>query len=297
MEHSPTNAEPYFPPELEREIFELAAVWYPRAIPALLRVCHRVHYWIEPLLYTVLPLDSHRSIRAVHGRLTAKPFLRIPPIEHILVDLRLLELTEWRSLNQILSPESKLDIVIKGGILDSALDYKSFLTPLRQMPQHVTFEFARDLEIYIFLREPVFSTVTHLTLLYTDQYTSVIWGHYWSSVAHLPALTHLCLTANASRVILPRLLDECPRLKAVVTTWLTPADSRARVEAFSYVLTVPDPRVVVTNLPDFFDEWERTARCGYDLWMRADEFIARKRRGEIPAGHYLLDDLVPRICC
>ncbi|KAJ7038821.1 hypothetical protein C8F04DRAFT_1231925 [Mycena alexandri] len=281
MEYTPTNAEPCFPPELEREIFELAAVWYPRAIPALLRVCHRVHCWTEPLLYAVLPLDRRRSIRDVHERLIAKPFLRTA-IGHVLVDLRFFEDSEWCTLiGQILSStESKLDVVIKGGILDSAPGYKSFRTALRQMPQHLTFEFAMDLEIFILLKESVLSTVTHLTLLHTDQYKSITWD-YWLRIADLPALTHLCLTANVSRVILPQLLDQCPRLQAVVTTWLTPANSRARVEAFSYVLTTPDPRVVVTNLPDFFDEWERTARCGYDLWMRADEFIARKRRGEI----------------
>jgi hypothetical protein len=36
---------PYFPPELERDIFERAALRYPATIPILLRVCHRAHCW------------------------------------------------------------------------------------------------------------------------------------------------------------------------------------------------------------------------------------------------------------
>ncbi|KAJ7794387.1 hypothetical protein B0H14DRAFT_2923276 [Mycena olivaceomarginata] len=39
---------PAFPPELERELFETAAVVHPATIPALLRVAKRVLLWIEP---------------------------------------------------------------------------------------------------------------------------------------------------------------------------------------------------------------------------------------------------------
>jgi hypothetical protein len=37
--------EPFLPVELEREIFETAAMRHPKLIPTLLRVCHRVHVW------------------------------------------------------------------------------------------------------------------------------------------------------------------------------------------------------------------------------------------------------------
>jgi HJR/Mrr/RecB family endonuclease len=43
----------------------------------------------------------------------------------------------------------------------------------------------------------------------------------------------------------------------------------------------PDARVVITNVPYFYGGWERAARNGYDLWARVDDFLARKRRGEI----------------
>ncbi|KAJ7705402.1 hypothetical protein B0H17DRAFT_1037849 [Mycena rosella] len=46
--------EPIFPPELEREIFEAAALMHPNSIPSL---SHRVHIWIEPFLYIVIRID------------------------------------------------------------------------------------------------------------------------------------------------------------------------------------------------------------------------------------------------
>ncbi|KAJ6571218.1 hypothetical protein B0H19DRAFT_658249 [Mycena capillaripes] len=46
--------EPRFPPELEREIFEIAAPSLPMAIPTLMLIASRVRDWVEPLLYRVI---------------------------------------------------------------------------------------------------------------------------------------------------------------------------------------------------------------------------------------------------
>lgn len=128
--------------------------------------------------------------------------------------------------------------------------------------------------------EPMFASVTHLTLLQGGSYLTENWER-WSGITALPALTHLCLAVNISRLILPQLLAECPRLRAVVTAWLPCVPSRAQVDAFLYVLTTPDPRVVVIGMAGFYDSWEKGGWTGNDLWVRADDFIARKRCGEI----------------
>ncbi|KAJ7923595.1 hypothetical protein B0H13DRAFT_1602381 [Mycena leptocephala] len=52
------STEPVLPAELEREVFETAALIYPEIIPTLLRVARRVHIWIEPLLFRVLRVVS-----------------------------------------------------------------------------------------------------------------------------------------------------------------------------------------------------------------------------------------------
>ncbi|KAJ7731797.1 hypothetical protein DFH07DRAFT_945088, partial [Mycena maculata] len=51
---------PIFPPDLEREVFETAAILHFRTIPTLLLVAHRIFIWIEPLLYRVLEPSSSK---------------------------------------------------------------------------------------------------------------------------------------------------------------------------------------------------------------------------------------------
>jgi hypothetical protein len=38
-------ADPYLPPELERQIFEIAALSCPKDIPTLMRISRRIKYW------------------------------------------------------------------------------------------------------------------------------------------------------------------------------------------------------------------------------------------------------------
>ncbi|KAJ7159566.1 hypothetical protein C8R46DRAFT_1108606 [Mycena filopes] len=282
---------PSFPPELEREIFELAASWYPSTITSLLRVCHRAHYWIEPLLYTVLFLEDPPSVGAIHKRLEAKPSLR-RPITHFLWDILDFRPDRWETAMDILrGGRSTPEVAIKA-LTASAADYIRFSKAIHKVsPQRLTLAlpwWAGGDTLAFF--QPVYQTTTHLTLFQSKFNPDVDWAY----LATLPALTHLALTAEISKVILPALLKECLKLQVVISIGLTAAESHARVEAF--FLTTPDPRVVLTNLPDFFEEWKRTARCGYDLWHRAEEFVARKRRGEIEASSYLLDDIIPRVC-
>ncbi|KAK7000973.1 hypothetical protein R3P38DRAFT_1801042 [Favolaschia claudopus] len=54
---------PVFPPELEREIFEICALSQPPAIITLLLVAQRVKYWIEPLLYRTMALEYPNKAR------------------------------------------------------------------------------------------------------------------------------------------------------------------------------------------------------------------------------------------
>ncbi|KAJ7150753.1 hypothetical protein C8R46DRAFT_1124051, partial [Mycena filopes] len=249
MENSSTNLEPTLPPELEREIFEFAALWYPTTITSLLRVCHRVHCWINPFLYTVLPLVRSGRMGHVEKTLRAKPFLR-RPIGHVLVDLHSFDDADWIALLRLTSsPTQEPPEFAMKGLDVTAPGLKGVFVTLpliTLLPQRLAFEFLRqDATSGIFdTLSPYFVNLTHLTLLHADPYEWVFWRS-WEHLTTLPALTHLCLSANISRVILPHVLKDCPALQAVLTTWLVPAATRARVEAFSFVLRTPDPRVVV----------------------------------------------------
>ncbi|KAJ7213780.1 hypothetical protein C8J57DRAFT_288477 [Mycena rebaudengoi] len=68
---------PAFPPELEREIFEMAAIDIPQSMPQLVRVARRVCVWIEPLLYRTLIVtapwsDALRLAIEIHPAKSAK---------------------------------------------------------------------------------------------------------------------------------------------------------------------------------------------------------------------------------
>ncbi|KAJ7766721.1 hypothetical protein B0H16DRAFT_1882751 [Mycena metata] len=67
------DAEPALPLDLEREIFETAALLYPGTLPTLLRVSRRVLVWIEPLLYRALRIDSPKTAAAIERAMELKP--------------------------------------------------------------------------------------------------------------------------------------------------------------------------------------------------------------------------------
>ncbi|KAJ7059529.1 hypothetical protein C8F01DRAFT_1370440 [Mycena amicta] len=63
------DSDPFFPPELEQAIFEMAALMFPKKVPELLLVSQRVHFWLEPFLYRHLRFDRRpRFDDSVHRR-------------------------------------------------------------------------------------------------------------------------------------------------------------------------------------------------------------------------------------
>ncbi|KAJ7131416.1 hypothetical protein C8R44DRAFT_850141 [Mycena epipterygia] len=86
------DSVPFFPPELEREIFESAAELYPDTIPSLLLVSQRVNEWIERIKYnTVTSSGSAGSCRlsalrrAIQSDLKPASFFH-KHVRHLFVD-------------------------------------------------------------------------------------------------------------------------------------------------------------------------------------------------------------------
>ncbi|KAJ7629850.1 hypothetical protein B0H17DRAFT_1091096 [Mycena rosella] len=52
---------PALPPELERQIFEICALFRPVSIPKLMLVAWRVKQWIEPILYRTVVIGALES--------------------------------------------------------------------------------------------------------------------------------------------------------------------------------------------------------------------------------------------
>ncbi|KAJ6452047.1 hypothetical protein C8R45DRAFT_1041252 [Mycena sanguinolenta] len=61
MATSTDAVSPPLPPELERSIFEAAALSWPRCIPRLMLVAWRVKSWVQPLLYRTIAVHPNDS--------------------------------------------------------------------------------------------------------------------------------------------------------------------------------------------------------------------------------------------
>ncbi|KAJ6518752.1 hypothetical protein C8R45DRAFT_949139 [Mycena sanguinolenta] len=279
------DPEPIFPPELEREIFETAALLDFRTLPSLLRVARRVLEWMEPLLYRVLTLphkwDSPRAA-ACRRALRLKPTVLVNGVRHLF----LAGYTDWpdndvHTLIRLCAPQLLSFAVVASLEQPSLLPSFAHITQLRRWvgnledffggPRDGTYS-ALDLSL------PAFRTITHMDIFdeFTDENVAVI----SAGLAALPCLTHLCLNdIPLDRVT--RISAQCVRLCVLVLMVTFAEDTADNVPMM-------DVRIVLTVIGDYWADWEVAARGGTDFWAAADEFVARKRRGEIAASSYML---------
>ncbi|KAJ7661943.1 hypothetical protein DFH06DRAFT_1042846 [Mycena polygramma] len=264
-----SESYPFFPPELEREIFETAAEQYSETIPELFLVAHRVHGWIERVRYRVVTPEgqfftcSFRTLlRAVQSN--TKP----PSFFHDCVQHLFTETSGGDQLEKIIS-------VCSG--IQSFVGFQ----PGMYIPPSLGATRPRRLSLFLKdlvdcmdgdLARPMFTSLTHLDLFDVLRTRDDV----LSRLSLLPALTHLAVWDSAE-VSPAAVLSRCSRLEALVHMHDSPQS-----EANDSV-SVDDPRVVCMAIPDedYEEDWVIGTRGGSDFWARADLFIARKRRGEI----------------
>ncbi|KAJ7015846.1 hypothetical protein C8F04DRAFT_1171182 [Mycena alexandri] len=270
-----------FPLDMEREIFETAAAVNPQTIPTLLRVCHRIHAWLEPLLYMVViaTKDDDPVFNAVRHKSPA--FLQ-NAVRHVFLASDAIE-----AATKHLLPNSS---GITSLFLDAEVDLSLFdvlaNTRVRRLNLSVP-PSPHDQWAQSILKQPMFLSISHLDL-YKDNSTHSNWDD-WSLLASLPALTHLCFSKTLSVLILNNVLAECPRLRAVITAfWAEGEEDKALL--FAGGLATNDPRAVVMAPSEYKEDWERGIRGGEDFWVRAEIFVAKKRAREIQKDQYFLPD-------
>ncbi|KAJ6554304.1 hypothetical protein B0H19DRAFT_1262683 [Mycena capillaripes] len=229
---------------------------------------------------------------------------------------------EWQTITQLLRLNpSFFELTIKKYSSTVLASSNKQQLPKEMRPTRLTVQFNRDYYATVHLTERLFSSVTHLTLLNTaifDRFPES-WADWALGLPRLPALTHLCVTNNIAKAIILHVFPACPRLQAFVAFWWTEpiplwereraqkprelakkmarrASATAKRNSAGMIMfqktvrTTPDMRVVLTAAPDFFDAWERGVRSGNVMWTHVEHFIARKRRGEIEANEYILEE-------
>ncbi|KAJ7662770.1 hypothetical protein DFH06DRAFT_357818 [Mycena polygramma] len=289
------HSEPVFPRELEREMFETTALMYPGQIPSLLRVARRVLLWsvpslrslswdisssifdrIEPLMYRIIDLAGEPKVAAgLRYAMSAK----LPEFFHAVRHLGL--------QSEDLEPGDRLCLlrvcnrVTNFGAWRSSTD-PTLLPLLAQMriqrlAVNVGLLFGGPIE----LNHALFRSVTHL-----DMFGSAGVVEPLPQLSTLPALTHLCLDHLIARDDALLALAECPRLNILLVQWSIMEEDDYMDEQVPHVY---DIRFVIGTYGDYWDDWVAGAKGFPDAWSKADDFVTRKRRGEIEATRYWID--------
>ncbi|KAJ7925795.1 hypothetical protein B0H13DRAFT_1862879 [Mycena leptocephala] len=177
--------------------------------------------------------------------------------------------------------------------------------PIELRPTHVTVQFDRDDGLVaVNLSEPLFSSVTHLTLLNiaVKDRNPETWPYWSVGLLTLRAITHLGVMDNIADVTMPQLLTAyphlqrrraqmAPKLGAQMTEKMSVSAARCRTGMMAFehrMLAKPNVRVALVAVPDFYEAWEGGVRSGDDLWKQVEDFIAHKRLGEIDGMCFIL---------
>jgi hypothetical protein len=137
-------------------------------------------------------------------------------------------------------------------------------------------------ELEVDLDHPLFGAVTHLDLfdqvdIEHEEPEQLVW--LLQDPSKLPALTHLAFNTQPNPLVLQKLLTSYPQLHVLIVAFN--ADEEDLAVGYMEELTIADPRLVVATYANYHIDWELGARGEDDLWVRSEEFVSRKRRGEI----------------
>ncbi|KAJ7122350.1 hypothetical protein C8R44DRAFT_786042 [Mycena epipterygia] len=287
-----------FPQDVERRIFETAALRESEIIPVLLRVCHRVHAWMEPLLYRALKISYSEGISSS----TLMAAIQSKSTRFVQTSVR----TVWLYEDRVRPGECQWinDFLRRcSGIVNLTILGKFDLGILLCLNQLERLTLYASCAPSLCAGDHPLLSVTHLHLHQGEPRADDTWESKWSSrLACLPALTHLCLSDSGylSRVIHPHIVDGLPGIRVIITVFSGMYALRRGV-AFAEDIPAKDPRVVVIAQMGGVADWDSGtgvgAQGGDDFWDRSEKFVDQKRRGEIDETCYFLDMNRGPACC
>ncbi|KAK7051905.1 hypothetical protein R3P38DRAFT_3386552 [Favolaschia claudopus] len=285
---------PILPPELEREIFETAAIRHPEIIPNLFLVSRRVHDWVECIKYrTILPFareadlgvqmlcSDAQLLRAIQS--DSKPeWFFCDRVKHLFIESPLTD-AQFMTLLSTCKNIDILAVLIFPGtqcmLRLQALHPRKLGISLRNIIHSVP----QDTHFH-----PILTSVTHLDLYDTKHRDDFI-----EHLALLNTLTHLSLWNDSTSVAeMSAALSKYRRLEALVDMHggiLNEAHPTFQDDA----PCTADVRFVSLSLDDdaYLQDWVVGTQGGTDFWARADAFIAKRRHGDIkPSTRYWIEE-------
>ncbi|KAJ7107329.1 hypothetical protein C8R44DRAFT_987007, partial [Mycena epipterygia] len=131
-----------------------------------------------------------------------------------------------------------------------------------------------------------FSRVSHLALgeIHHNELSNFMhedWRH-WPTIFRFPALTHLGLGHTARPSLVQAIFAAAPHLEILILL-VAAEEARTAARSFSEALVLHDSRVVLVGPSHVKGFTLHTGTHSLNkVWTRAEEFVARKRSGEIP---------------
>ncbi|KAJ7622346.1 hypothetical protein FB45DRAFT_1061880 [Roridomyces roridus] len=290
---APLVFAPVLPHELEQEIFVTAAYIEPLAIPKFMLVAWRVKLWVEPLLYRVVMLSGSEADNALglnaaswypcRSDLFIQSLGSPSTLGESIHHLCLVSVDPDR-IQPILSAASNVQDLWINNLTRDHWPIVSTM-PLRRL--HCSLE-AFTLPKIDF-RHPMFSQLTHFELTFVPHFTEDVWS---AGLAAIPNLTHFAYNSDLELLSLsPTLLRGCESLRALIFLAMAHMPILARSTIDPHLKDLArDPRFVQLVCTRYVRDWQMGALKGIDYWARADEFISKRRSGEIDALQHLLHD-------
>ncbi|KAJ7069419.1 hypothetical protein C8F01DRAFT_1363611 [Mycena amicta] len=291
--------QPFFPRDLEREIFETAGRLHRGHLPTLLRVAQRVQVWLRPLLYRVVrPKTMAQSVALIHAMQSEPEFLR-GAIQRVCLDSDTGKLLSDEQYRDLLALCTRVNDLVLVSSPNSTLPRLAEMQNLKRLTCSVQQLFGNIGAIEF--GHLGLSTITHLEM--TDSFFDLAGekepeDDLLSGVVHMPSLSHLaCFTEPGEHISwsrVRRLLDILPRLKIFAFVW---PHSHIRFHLKDLETAgVLDIRFMAATFSDDIDiwlDWEQSAYdSALDYWDRGEIFLERKKKGEVKATRYWMDDWV-----
>ncbi|KAF7330039.1 hypothetical protein MKEN_00268000 [Mycena kentingensis (nom. inval.)] len=273
------DSEPRLPPELEREIFELAAQCLQSNLNLLL-VARRVHEWVEPCLYRVVRVvKNSRPLSALLRAMSDnRSSLLVAGVRCVFFES---PAAGTEALNQEILAQcpNVTRVALTPGFSGAAA-----LAALEKLGhlEYLTANLGRLFPLDIDGTHPVLARVTHLSLLdnlHSDEKQEAI----LAALPAIPSLTHLRLDFLVAGQV-RRIFETCPRLEILLL-------NNTATQAYSHRFPTArdEPRVVrianFSTYSSFWTDWLRGAYGLADAWQLAEECVRSRLCGEGDAGN------------
>ncbi|KAF8155328.1 hypothetical protein K438DRAFT_1862614 [Mycena galopus ATCC 62051] len=277
------ESPPAFPPELEREVFEICAVSRPVTIPKLMLVARRVKEWVEPLLYRTISLGPRPPPGFPEFLMEIiMPAIRRKPSRFFEAAVRHLMIRHYQDRDEV---GEILDVCT--GVQHLSLAYADDSWPDRIVSfplERLQLDSCEPLVRVLAPEHTLCRRLTHLEM------TGFIHDAHavCDALIALPHLSHLAFSDSQLVHSCPQLLESCKHLRALVCRAFS-GSAEHRIQTHRAVLE-RDVRFVQSSW-EFLHvnedvDWYIGTQGGVDTWAKIEHFIAKRRSREIDPLQY-----------